>query len=155
MGKALTTTIAWLFAVIHLPQVIPFQFLSLRSRIPFVRTPSPTVLLDATSDGGHSYVEESLFDERASEIEAMGGDPFFLTGDEGEDMTEEVEQDMSLPSAFFSNNPPAPARLDEPTEEEGRYATDGKGPTPKKASREKSYLEWDGTVDENAHLGLD
>jgi hypothetical protein len=111
------------------------------------------VLLEATSDGGHSYVEESSFDDRASEIEAMGGDPFFLTGDGEEDMTDETEQDMSLPPAFLSN--PAAPCFDEPTGEEERYATDGKGPTPKKASIEKSFLDWDGTVDENAHLGLD
>ena len=39
-----------------------------------------------------------------------------------------------------------------------RFATDGKGPTPKKNDSAKdsgSDWEWDGTIDEEAHLGWD
>ena len=96
-----------------------------------------------------------MYDDRMSEIEAMGGDPFFLTDDEEDGMNEEDELDTLLPSAFSTNIAATSVRWGNPTgeEERGRFATDGKGPTPK-PSREISVEEWDGTVDEEAHLGL-
>jgi hypothetical protein len=114
------------------------------------------MLLDATNESGHRYVEDDPYDDRISEIEAMGGDPFFLADDEADDMYEEVEQDSLLSSAFLTNIAAASERLGNRTgeEERERYATDGQGPTPK-PSREISVEEWDGTVDEQAHLGLD
>lgn len=67
--------------------------------------PSPT---------GYSYVEgaDDWFGSEAEEIEAMGGDPFFLDGEEGSD-----------------NN------IECPEDSEG--------------------WEWDGSVDEDAHLDFE
>jgi hypothetical protein len=148
------TMVAWLLAVIHFQQTTAFCFISLRNRIPFLRTQSSKRFLDATNESRLSYVEGDPYDDRMSEIEAMGGDPFFITDDEEDDANEVVEQDTSPSSAFLTNLAATTESMVNPTGERERYATDGKGPTPK-ASREISLEEWDGTVDENAHLGLD
>jgi hypothetical protein len=46
-----------------------------------------------------------------------------------------------------------------PTETNKRFVTDGQGPTPRKDEKKfddtDSEWEWDGTVDEDAHMGWD
>jgi hypothetical protein len=83
--------------------------------------------------------------DRLEEIEAMGGDPFFLDLPEEEDISKETAKSKeSMP-------------VDSISLLSGRYVTDGQGPTPQiedeKVSRDDN-LEWDGTVDENAHFDL-
>lgn len=100
----------------------------------------------------YSYVEGGDYNDRLAEIEAMGGDPFFLD-DKDDEMEESVEKDEP-----FSMNLETPMGGPDPTAEEERYATDGKGPTrsfkeevPKKEVVEEDW-EWDGTIDEDAHM---
>lgn len=71
-------------------------------------------------------------------LEEMGGDPFFL-------------DDSDVGSA--SIQPEFRKRKDSTQ----RYAADGQGPTPRTADEaiEDERWEWDGTVDEDAHFGLD
>ena len=91
----------------------------------------------------------------------MGGDPFFFTppqeGDDDQtlDYQDEFVDATSLLSPSFLS---AVDTVEAISAVEERYATDGKGPTPsKKTSKFTDSLafEWDGTVDEDAHLGLD
>lgn len=79
-----------------------------------------------------SYVEGSEYENEEDELIAMGGDPSFLIEDEEDDI-----------------------RLGEDNDEkyETRWSpTDGNGPKPKPVSKVVDLDEWDGTVDESAHL---
>ena len=97
-----------------------------------------------------SYVEGGDYEDRLAEVEAMGGDPFFLT-DEDDELEESNEKDEP-----FSMNLETPMGVGpDPTAEEERYATDGKGPTPQEVPKKEVMegdWEWDGTVDEDAHM---
>jgi len=108
---------------------------------------------------GHSFVEGETYDDRFSEIEAMGGDPFFM--DEEEKSEEQVSDERvkmaeSQDAATLLENSHLGALL---AKAGARSATDGKGPTPKESNtvaiKEEPDWEWDGTVDEDAHLGFD
>jgi hypothetical protein len=51
----------------------------------------------ANVDGRHSFVEGEDFADRSAELEALGGDPFFLDDDDDESVSEEdgVEEMVS------------------------------------------------------------
>ncbi|KAI2495504.1 hypothetical protein MHU86_19000 [Fragilaria crotonensis] len=114
-----------------------------------------------TKDPSNSFTDGSPYSRELEEIEEMGGDPFFFTppqeGDDDQtldDQDEFVDATSVLSPSFLS----AVDTVEAISAVEERYATDGKGPTPsKKASKFTDSLafEWDGTVDEDAHLGLD
>jgi hypothetical protein len=106
-------------------------------------------------------------EDRAAELEAMGGDPFFLMEDD-DDNDDEKEtgndgtDDPSSP-ALTAEFLMAAASLstDSPV---ARFVTDGLGPSPKMKpasatadpeKREDDDWEWDGTINEDAHLDLD
>lgn len=117
------------------------------------------------SEGSYSFVEGEDFSGSLEEIEAMGGDPFFLL-DEENDKTRKGEaggdgddDDMDAAASSFASLAMAVGGgitgvLDSIEE---RYSTDGKGPTPKQIMEEEeddSDWEWDGTVNEDAHMDL-
>lgn len=82
----------------------------------------------------------------------MGGDPFFLTNDEEVDVVADENQDEP---AFMTNLETPMGGPDPTAEVEERYATDGKGPTPQEPPKREVVdkdWEWDGTVDEDAHM---
>lgn len=112
--------------------------------------------------------DSSFLDARMSEIEAMGGDPFFLSDVEDlgiDSATSEDDDDdaVSLSAAdqllLMSTAASAPDALVK------RYATDGLGPSSprnsvpyfgeEKPKKESAVFQWDGIVDEEAHLDLD
>ena len=82
---------------------------------------------------GHSYVEGDSYEDKFAEIEAMGGDPFFLDFDEndGDDDNKTVG--------------------DDPDEEEDYSPTAGRGPRPDR-KEEVDVEEWDGWEIEDAHF---
>jgi len=82
-------------------------------------------------------------------IEAMGGDPFFLTQETWiEDPFVQDEMEHVAPSMDFMAASAESVTV--------RFATDGKGPAPKSsAPKPDTWQGWDGTIDEDAHLGLD
>jgi hypothetical protein len=98
-------------------------------------------------------------DDRAAELEAMGGDPFFLTDDEDENDFEQMQNEEDEPAPSLSSEFMMAAAMMTPTSPVNRFVTDGLGPTPRKKEEKVKRLddgfEWDGTVDEDAHLGLD
>lgn len=98
----------------------------------------------------YSYVEGGDYESRREEIEAMGGDPFFLSDDD-EDVVIKDEKDEP-----FSSNMETPMSGPDPTMEEDRFATDGKGPTPRDPPPKTEVVnedwEWDGAIDEDAHM---
>jgi hypothetical protein len=99
----------------------------------------------------HSYVEGSPYQNDTDEIEAMGGDPFFLEDDENVFDSLSYEPNSWTSSSSQRLNPIEFA-------DRIRYATDGKGPTPtryKQKAVETYDWEWDGIPDDEAHLGLD
>lgn len=104
---------------------------------------------------------------RIAEIEEMGGDPFFFTmddDDEEETQEEEEEEEQAvMPSMSFMAQVGVANAVVGGTPAQ-RCATDGLGPTPKNtpdvaaataAEKKEEGWEWDGSVDEDAHLGLD
>lgn len=96
----------------------------------------------------YSYVEGGDYESRRQEIEAMGGDPFFLSDDDDLEEKEEANEP-------FMTNRETPMGGPDPTAEEERYATDGKGPTPRDPPKKEAVdedWEWDGIVDEDAHM---
>lgn len=115
-----------------------------------------------SDEPSHSFVEGASFDSRMEEIEAMGGDPFFMIpgDDKQEDSSTEEDSNISMMASIpFSSA--LGSILDEATgdddDEEPRFATDGKGPTPSRKvepQRVNPADLWDGTVDEDAHLGF-
>mmetsp|Transcript_20014 Transcript_20014/g.41230 ORF Transcript_20014/g.41230 Transcript_20014/m.41230 type:complete len:145 (-) Transcript_20014:81-515(-) len=117
---------------------------------PNIRRPDTPILVYSTPGGGrHSYVEGGDYDDVFSEIEAMGGDPFFLDDEESKVKMADKESAI-LPEKSVSDASPKKA--------DKRSATDGMGPTPRKndnPDKSDSAWEWDGTVDEEAHLGWD
>lgn len=124
------------------------------TRIPFLSRPSSSsasVLFankGAPPQTAYTYVEGGDYEDRREEIEALGGDPFFL--DEESEEREEVKDET------FATNLETPMGGPDPTAEEERYATDGKGPTPRDPQKREAAVEddwvWDGVVDEDAHL---
>jgi hypothetical protein len=97
------------------------------------------------SDRGHDDSPDSEAG-LLEEVEAMGGDPFFLDVPENEEIAKETtESNKRLLVDCMSS-------LD------SRRVTDGQGPTPQirneKVSEDDNW-EWDGTVDEDAHLDLE
>jgi hypothetical protein len=100
------------------------------------------------------------YDDEMAELDDMGGDTFFLRGDgSAESNAAKMNAvgvgdtgDSSSSSSFFTNDG-TDGNL-----EERRYATDGKGPRPSRgytaAQHQQNALEWDGTVDEEAHMDI-
>ena len=126
----------------------------------------------------HSFVEGSSFESQIEEIEAMGGAPFFFTPTKDGNTDELTDSPQSsdatgsrtteddeglVPTSFLSSSflNTIDSVVDAISLVEERYSTDGKGPTPSnqnygtKKTVEQLALEWDGTVDDDAHLGLD
>ncbi|KAG7339276.1 hypothetical protein IV203_024001 [Nitzschia inconspicua] len=112
----------------------------------------------------------SPFHNRAADLEAMGGDPFFLEDEEetneenameqGNPSQRDAENEASILSAEFVM---AAATLSAKSPV-NRFVTDGLGPCPKsppqgspaEASDEgNGDWEWDGVVDDNAHMDID
>ena len=96
------------------------------------RLNTPSKALYSSRDGGDddnmsfTYVEGSEFDNPEDEIEALGGDPFFLMDDDDDDHTSTQSMEKKSINSGQDKN-------DEDDDE----------------------WEWDGEVDENAHLDLD
>jgi len=82
-------------------------------------------------------------------IEALGGDPFF--------MDSEFKPDDK--KAREKQNDEKNLAVQDPLPNNATSATNGKGPTPKVTNdyvqEGGSGWQWDGIVDEDAHLGLD
>jgi hypothetical protein len=126
----------------------------------FVRASSSCKPLFVGREEGHyPFVENDSFSDRMSEIDAMGGDPFFLSDDDknGDAAAEEDDEILEPPSSrlasmgMFAGDGVASV-LD--TLEE-RYVTDGKGPMPKEPESQQQRdddWEWDGVVIEDAHM---
>ena len=97
-----------------------------------------------------SFVEGSSFGSQRELIEAMGGDSFFFTQDGV------VEEEEAPPAAFMSSS--FRAMMENTAEDDvtpERFATDGKRPAPSRQEPTDSIaFEWDGTVDDDAHLGF-
>jgi len=100
----------------------------------------------------YSFVEGEAFDDRLAEIEAMGGDPFFMDED-GEDNNQQVKMPEDQSTPILPGNALLSSLI---ATASTRTVTDGKGPS--QTGDEKSFeiedpnWEWDGTVDEDAHL---
>eukprot|EP00814_Leptocylindrus_danicus_P021086 CAMPEP_0116020942 /NCGR_PEP_ID=MMETSP0321-20121206/10093_1 /TAXON_ID=163516 /ORGANISM="Leptocylindrus danicus var. danicus, Strain B650" /LENGTH=146 /DNA_ID=CAMNT_0003491721 /DNA_START=79 /DNA_END=519 /DNA_ORIENTATION=- len=91
---------------------------------------------------GHSHVEGTSYQDEIDEIEAMGGDPFFL---------EDYEPDMTIPENVDDGD-------DNDDETEGDElsknvwkATDGNGPKQREWD-DVSLDEWDGVEIEGAYF---
>jgi hypothetical protein len=110
----------------------------------------------AGGDERHSFVEGENFSDRFAEVESMGGDSFFLTSDDSE--LEEVDDTFTSNMATASGGGDDAMSAIGNTVEERYYATDGKGPAPSKYNvqpkEDGKKWEWDGTVDEDAHMDL-
>lgn len=116
----------------------------------------------ANVEGRHSFVEGENFADRSAELEALGGDPFFL--DDGDvvdvnvndDVSEsEEDEEMAVPSSLLADMTMASGggAMDVIGKVEKWSATDGKGPKPpRRPPPRPDDWEWDGIVDENAHL---
>eukprot|EP00548_Thalassiothrix_antarctica_P000823 CAMPEP_0194147036 /NCGR_PEP_ID=MMETSP0152-20130528/22482_1 /TAXON_ID=1049557 /ORGANISM="Thalassiothrix antarctica, Strain L6-D1" /LENGTH=112 /DNA_ID=CAMNT_0038847709 /DNA_START=138 /DNA_END=476 /DNA_ORIENTATION=- len=110
---------------------------------------------DDKTKNTHSFVEGSDYFENAiDEVEAMGGDPFFLTDDDT-DIKKNDGDDTTTTMKFDVGSTTTNKKKEIKIEEEKRSPTDGKGPMPRAPSKFVEMDEWDGTVDEEAHLGLD
>ena len=97
-------------------------------------------------------VDDEAMLEEMERLEAMGGDPFFLTPENWSCDDPEIEEKSEIMESSFG--------LFDASEEDllsiHRYVTDGKGPTPKSAGQKADVWQgWDGTVDDDAHLGMD
>ena len=99
------------------------------------------------------------FSDRSAELEAMGGDPFFLNDDNVIDVEsgseEDADEEMAMPSSLLAGMAMASGGgvMDMIGKEEKWSATNGKGPAPKPPPPPRpDDWEWDGIVDENAHL---
>eukprot|EP00521_Asterionellopsis_glacialis_P014468 CAMPEP_0195308404 /NCGR_PEP_ID=MMETSP0707-20130614/38208_1 /TAXON_ID=33640 /ORGANISM="Asterionellopsis glacialis, Strain CCMP134" /LENGTH=347 /DNA_ID=CAMNT_0040372671 /DNA_START=1 /DNA_END=1045 /DNA_ORIENTATION=- len=119
----------------------------------------------------HSFVEGESYDDDMEEIMAMGGDPSFMDSGENE---QEEEADSSSPDGTEGDSMPTSSILSSMAGmgggvmdvignvERDRYATDGKGPSPKNHQESSQFSavqddnwEWDGIVDEDAHFDFD
>mmetsp|Transcript_26433 Transcript_26433/g.72692 ORF Transcript_26433/g.72692 Transcript_26433/m.72692 type:complete len:158 (-) Transcript_26433:5504-5977(-) len=110
-----------------------------------------------SNDAKHSFVEEEKYDDRFAEIEAMGGDPFFMDEDHESDERSVKTEDHD--ATVLDQNSHLSSLIAKASATTSRSATDGLGPTPRQKESasnddDKSW-EWDGNVDEDAHLGLD
>jgi len=109
----------------------------------------PSSIYSTPSDSRHSYVEGASYDDKFAEIEAMGGDPFFLDDENNDDEESEVKmaEKKSLVVPDFGSFL---------TDVNKSSFPDGKGPKPrqeeKKSDNTGKKWEWDGIVDENAHM---
>jgi hypothetical protein len=127
--------------------------------------------LMAEVEGRHSFVEGEHFTDRSAELESLGGDPFFLDdyndaeddpaddNDESSGSEERHDQEMAavaVPSSLLAGLAMASGGgvMDEIGKVEKKWsATDGKGPAPKPPPPPlPDDWEWDGIVDENAHM---
>eukprot|EP00816_Leptocylindrus_hargravesii_P003795 CAMPEP_0196817894 /NCGR_PEP_ID=MMETSP1362-20130617/63118_1 /TAXON_ID=163516 /ORGANISM="Leptocylindrus danicus, Strain CCMP1856" /LENGTH=145 /DNA_ID=CAMNT_0042195777 /DNA_START=79 /DNA_END=516 /DNA_ORIENTATION=+ len=91
---------------------------------------------------GHSHVEGTSYQDEIDEIEAMGGDPFFL---------EDYEPDMTIPENVDDGDD-----IDDETEGDELSkkvwkATDGTGPKQREWD-DVSLDEWDGVEIEGAYF---
>ena len=113
--------------------------------------------IESTRTIDSSFSDEECDESLLQEIEAMGGDPFFLDATETTTIHPNSEHDL-IPSTKASTS-----SYTSSLESKRRYATDGQGPSPKILSVKKIPVddgsqqtwEWDGVVDEEAHLNLD
>eukprot|EP00522_Entomoneis_paludosa_P014206 CAMPEP_0172457500 /NCGR_PEP_ID=MMETSP1065-20121228/22656_1 /TAXON_ID=265537 /ORGANISM="Amphiprora paludosa, Strain CCMP125" /LENGTH=108 /DNA_ID=CAMNT_0013211287 /DNA_START=159 /DNA_END=485 /DNA_ORIENTATION=+ len=94
-----------------------------------------------TVKGQFSYVEGSDFfgDDESMDVEALGGDPFFLMDDDDDDT-------MDVDHVDLGTVPPELASADE-TSRDIQLTSDSD-------SDKEDEWEWDGKVDEEAHLGF-
>ena len=116
--------------------------------------------------GSQSFADGSSYSRELEEIEEMGGDAFFFTPTPREDDDDDRQESNGEDDAdeFVGTTLLSPSFLsvvdtvESVSAVEERYATDGKGPTPSKKPNKVTdglAFEWDGTVDEEAHFGLD
>jgi len=108
---------------------------------------------DDTTGSRHSYVEGGTYSDIYAEIEAMGGDPFFI--DDEESQVKMSERKPGTAQGITPEKLDFGASLEKADKS---LATNGMGPTPVKKNisyKTDSDWEWDGIVDEEAHLGLD
>jgi hypothetical protein len=162
MGHAATFLSIVIIAVCSITGVISFSILPVLSESR-QRQRIILVIRDSHEKSIHSYVEgSSQFDNEMDEIEAMGGDPFFLTEEAIVSNTISDDNDDDLDSSPLSSSSfsmLSHLELDGIVGNvEERYATDGKGPTPasyKWKPAENDDFVWDGIADDDAHLGLD
>ena len=121
--------------------------------------------------GGNEQDPSFLFDsQRVAELEAIGGDPFFLSEEDEDDDSdlssrEDEDEDVLDAMAGLSSQDQI-MFMSAAAETSERFATDGLGPSSsrrqtdnfenqKKSDAADETWEWDGTVDEDAHLDLD
>jgi hypothetical protein len=125
------------------------------------RPETPLVLLKMSSEPQ----KVSSLDDRAVELEAMGGDPFFLSDNDDDDDDDEKSKELDDATASFpslSSEFMKVAATISPKSPVHRFITDGLGPSPKNRpsapqtefSNDVAW-EWDGVVDEDAHLDID
>jgi hypothetical protein len=111
---------------------------------------------DDTTGSRHTYVEGGTYDDIFAEIEAMGGDPFFIPVDEEESQVKMSERKPGMAQGITPEKLDFGASLEKADK---RFVTDGMGPTPVReknvSDRADPDWEWDGIVDDEAHLGLD
>ena len=126
----------------------------LHSRHVSVLSLVPGELDDLHSKGRHSYVEGEHFDVRSAEIEAMGGDPFFLTDDESTENSDEEEIEDQPPSlsSFDAMEGGILGSLGIDSLAMSQWSTtNGMGPKPTEAQL-VAVEEWDGWEVEDAHF---
>ena len=122
------------------------------------------------NDGGNENPPFMFDEQKIAEIEAMGGDPFFLSDEDedddsdaasGEDETENALDGMSGLSSHDQM-----IFMTASAEASKRFATDGLGPSSsrrqtddfekqKESDSADETWEWDGVINEDAHLDLD
>lgn len=143
--------VASMTCILTVDYINGFRFSFVRSRQP-PRLPSVLCKVASTKDP-YGHVEGGSYDDELKEIEVLGGDPFFLQKDDKNNIATEEEETVSARPAYATNieTQVGPGN---PTGEEERFATDGKGSTPKE-SQNVSPVEgwqWDGTVNQESYF---
>jgi hypothetical protein len=115
-----------------------------------------TSIVNLSQESGDQRNDEMMA-ARMMEIEELGGDPFFMSEDDDDPKSSDDEDvdDLLVSSEIMAKIAMAgggPTSILNVVEE--RYATDGLGPSPIEREPEVKDpgWEWDGTVDENAHM---
>ena len=127
-----------------------------------------SVMGQQNDNNNHPMMNSNVeaFEAKMVEIEAMGGDPFFMIDDDeddgdetrdGEDEEDQIASDIMAKMALVGGSVGGVAAILNTVPAE-RRATDGLGPSPQfrspKVVQDENW-EWDGFVDEDAHLDFD
>lgn len=121
--------------------------------------------------GGYDEPPLGFDAQRIAELEAMGGDPFFLSAEDDEDNSGFADKDAEGVRTADDVMVNLSAQdqilfMSAAAESASRFATDGLGPSssrrrlddPENRRKEDAAdepFEWDGVVDEDAHLDMD